>query len=117
MRTLSTILLTLVLAGCAQLTGGNKSTSSGGPPPGERNDVGKATTPNEYGRLDMPFLTSLSEADARATLEASQMKGNIKVDKTECYDKTIKSGHVCNTLPAGGEMTSTTSQIILFVVP
>lgn len=118
MRILAAIVLVgaLGLPGCAQLTGGSSASSSGGPR-GPGSEVGKPTKPNASGYLDMPFLTTLSEEEAREVLAESQMTGEIKVEKTECYDKSIPSGHVCNTVPAGGEKTSTTSTTLLFVVP
>lgn len=93
------------LAGCSQI----KARAPG-------SQVGKASTPNASGFLDMPILTSLSESEARSTLAESQMTGNVKVEKVECYDKAIPPGHVCNTYPGGGEKTTTTSDVTLFIV-
>jgi hypothetical protein len=96
-----------------------ESSSSGGgsSSDGDGNQVGEATTPDSRGFLSMPFLTGLSEAEARATLKKSKMTGNVKIEKTECHDKSIGSGHVCNTYPTGGSTTSTSSDTVLFVVP
>jgi hypothetical protein len=91
-------------AGCAQL----KAKAPG-------SEVGKPTTANSSGFLQMPFLTTLSEEEARETLAESGMTGTIKVEYVECNDKGITSGHVCNTYPAGGAQTTTTSETVLWV--
>jgi hypothetical protein len=101
-----TVVSMLSLAGCTALRA---------KAPGSQ--VGKASTPSSSGFLDMPFLTTLSEEDARQTLADSQMTGNIKIEYTECNDKSIGPGHVCNTYPGGGDKTTTTSDVTLFVVP
>ena len=118
MRFLAAIVVVgaLGLPGCAQLTGGSSASSAGGPK-GPGSEVGKPTKPKANGQLDMPFLTTLSEEEAREVLAESQVTGEIKVEKTECYDKSIPSGHVCNTMPQGGEKTWVTSTTVLYVVP
>ena len=94
-------------AGCAQL----KARSSGTP-----NQVGKASKPNASGFLSMPFLTGLSEDEARQTMADSQMTGEIKIERVECFDKAIPAGHVCNQYPSGGTQTSTESGTTLYLV-